>query len=148
VPEFSLDLTEEQRELRDWTHGFAAGTVRPAAADWDAREETPWPLIQEAAKIGLYGFEFLATLRKDEQHSSIPVVVLTSKDLTPLERSQLAGTVERIVQKGAYSRAALLREVKQIVELCAKGKTPESFDCPPETAMSKSLDAVATDAKE
>ena len=50
--EFSLDLNEEQRELREWVHGFAAGTVRPAAAEWDEREETPWPVIQEAAKIG------------------------------------------------------------------------------------------------
>ncbi len=65
MPEFSLDLTEEQRDLRDWVHGFAAGTVRPAAAEWDAREETPWPLIQEAAKIGLYGFEFLANCWAD-----------------------------------------------------------------------------------
>ena len=60
MPEFSLDLTEEQRDLRDWVHGFAVEVVRPAAAEWDAREETPWPVIREAAKIGLYGFEFLA----------------------------------------------------------------------------------------
>jgi alkylation response protein AidB-like acyl-CoA dehydrogenase len=65
TPEFSLDLNEEQRELRDWVHGFASEVVRPAAAEWDAREETPWPIIQEAAKIGLYGFEFLANAWAD-----------------------------------------------------------------------------------
>jgi acyl-CoA dehydrogenase len=65
MPEFSLDLNEEQRDLRDWVHGFAADVVRPAAAEWDAREETPWPVIQEAAKIGLYGFEFLANTWSD-----------------------------------------------------------------------------------
>ncbi|MDI1461779.1 acyl-CoA dehydrogenase family protein [Catellatospora sp. KI3] len=63
--EFSLDLSEEQRELRDWVHGFASEVVRPAAAEWDEREETPWPVIQEAAKIGLYDFEFLANLWAD-----------------------------------------------------------------------------------
>ncbi|WP_129843206.1 acyl-CoA dehydrogenase family protein [Streptomyces sp. RFCAC02] len=62
---FSLDLTEEQRDLRDWVHGFAADVVRPAAAEWDEREETPWPVIQEAAKIGLYGFESLAEMFGD-----------------------------------------------------------------------------------
>jgi alkylation response protein AidB-like acyl-CoA dehydrogenase len=65
MPEFSLDLTEEQRDLRDWVHGFAADVVRPAAAEWDEREETPWPIIQDAAKIGLYGFEFLANTWSD-----------------------------------------------------------------------------------
>ncbi|MFG1657739.1 acyl-CoA dehydrogenase family protein [Micromonospora chersina] len=71
--EFSLDLNEEQRDLRDWVHGFAAEVVRPAAAEWDAREETPWPVIQEAAKVGLYGFEFLATCWADPTGLSLPI---------------------------------------------------------------------------
>jgi CheY-like chemotaxis protein len=70
----------------------------------------------------LDGFGFLAALRKDPVSASTPVVVLTSKDLTPDERSQLTGNVERILQKGAYSREALLSEVKSIVALCAKKK--------------------------
>ena len=73
MAEFSLDLSEEQRELRDWVHGFAADVVRPAAAEWDEREETPWPVIQEAAKVGLYGFEFLATAYADPTGLSLPI---------------------------------------------------------------------------
>jgi alkylation response protein AidB-like acyl-CoA dehydrogenase len=73
MAEFSLDLSEEQRDLRDWVHGFAAEVVRPAAADWDAREETPWPVIQEAAKVGLYGFEFLANTWADPTGLSLPI---------------------------------------------------------------------------
>ena len=65
MPEFSLSLSEEQRELREWVHGFARDVVRPAAAEWDEREETPWPLIQEAAKVGLYSFDFLANSYND-----------------------------------------------------------------------------------
>ncbi len=42
---------------RDWVHGFAEQTVRRAAAEWDEREETPCPIIQEAAEIGLYSLE-------------------------------------------------------------------------------------------
>jgi hypothetical protein len=30
--------------------------------DWDEREETPWPIIQEAARIGLYSFELVANM--------------------------------------------------------------------------------------
>ncbi len=32
-----------------------------AAAEWDEREETPWPIIEEAAKIGLYSLDFFGT---------------------------------------------------------------------------------------
>jgi acyl-CoA dehydrogenase len=73
MSEFSLDLSEEQRDLRDWVHGFAADVVRPAAAEWDEKESTPWPIIQEAAKIGLYSFEFLANLNGDPTGLSMPI---------------------------------------------------------------------------
>jgi acyl-CoA dehydrogenase len=71
VVEFSLALDDDQIELRNWVHGFAADVVRPAASEWDAREETPWPVIQEAARNGLYGFEFLAQCWSDPTGISI-----------------------------------------------------------------------------
>jgi len=55
---FSLDPGPDLREMQDWVHGFAANVIRPAAAEWDEREETPWPILEEAAKIGLYSLEF------------------------------------------------------------------------------------------
>jgi CheY-like chemotaxis protein len=61
------------------------------------------------------GFDFVAELRKHEDWRSIPVVVLTSKDLTPRERDILSGNVAKILQKGAYGREALLREVRRAV---------------------------------
>jgi acyl-CoA dehydrogenase len=70
---FSLELSQDQRDIRDWVHGFAERVVRPAAAEWDEREETPWPLIQEAAKIGLYGFEGIAQLYADETGLMLPI---------------------------------------------------------------------------
>jgi acyl-CoA dehydrogenase len=70
---FSLELSDDQKNIRDWVHGFAESTVRPAAAEWDEREETPWPVIQEAAKIGLYGFEGIAQLWADPSGLTLPI---------------------------------------------------------------------------
>jgi alkylation response protein AidB-like acyl-CoA dehydrogenase len=55
---FSLDLGSDLREMRSWVHEFARDVIRPAGAEWDEREETPWPILQEAAKIGLYSLDF------------------------------------------------------------------------------------------
>src|SRR5256885_1442053 len=71
---FSLELSDDQKDIRDWVHGFAEQVVRPAAAEWDEKEETPWPVIQEAAKIGLYGFEGLAQFWADETGLTLPIV--------------------------------------------------------------------------
>ena len=71
---FSMHLSQDQKDIRDWVHGFAEGVVRPAAHEWDEREETPWPIIQEAAKIGLYSFESLAQFFADPTGLSLPIV--------------------------------------------------------------------------
>jgi acyl-CoA dehydrogenase len=71
---FSLALTQDQKDIRDWVHGFAADVVRPAAHEWDEKEKTPWPIIQEAAKIGLYGFEGLAQFFADPTGLTLPMV--------------------------------------------------------------------------
>src|SRR5919201_3824128 len=74
APGFSLELSQDQKDIRDWVHGFAEQVVRPAAAEWDEREETPWPVIAEAAKIGLYGFEGMAQFWSDETGLTMPIV--------------------------------------------------------------------------
>jgi acyl-CoA dehydrogenase len=71
---FSLALTQDQKDIRDWVHGFAADVVRPTAHEWDEREETPWPIIEEAAKIGLYGLEGIAQFFADPSGLGLPLV--------------------------------------------------------------------------
>ena len=70
---FSLDLTADVREMRDWVHDFAADVIRPAGAEWDEREETPWPVLEEAAKIGLYSLDFFAAQWFEPSGLGIPV---------------------------------------------------------------------------
>src|ERR1700738_3233459 len=55
----SFELSEDQREIRDWVHDFAEREIRPVAAHYDETEEFPWPVLKKAAEIGLYSHEFL-----------------------------------------------------------------------------------------
>jgi acyl-CoA dehydrogenase len=72
-PKFTLELNQDQKDIREWVHGFAEGVVRPAAKEWDEREETPWPVIQEAAKIGLYSFEAVGQFWADDTGLTLPI---------------------------------------------------------------------------
>ena len=74
MSDFSLDLNEDQLQLQKWVHDFAEGVMRPAAHEWDEREETPWPIIEEAANIGLYSFDFLVNGFTDSTGLSLPLV--------------------------------------------------------------------------
>ncbi|WP_328908817.1 acyl-CoA dehydrogenase family protein [Streptomyces sp. NBC_00234] len=75
MAEFTLDLNEDQKQVRDWLHGFAADVIRPAASEWDEREETPWPVIQEAAKVGIYSLDFYAQQFFDPTGLGIPMAM-------------------------------------------------------------------------
>jgi alkylation response protein AidB-like acyl-CoA dehydrogenase len=71
----SFDLDQDHLDLRDWVHQFAAEVVRPAAAEWDEKEEFPWPVVEEAAKIGLYSVDFIATQAFDETGLGFPITM-------------------------------------------------------------------------
>ena len=73
-PTFSMELNQDQKDLQEWAHGFAESVLRPAAHEWDEREEFPWPVVEEAAKIGLYGFDGMAQLFADPTGLTLPLV--------------------------------------------------------------------------
>src|SRR6266516_4737271 len=70
---FSLELGDDLVEMREWLHEFAESVIRPAAAEWDEREETPWPVLEEAAKIGLYSLDFYGQQYLEGSGLGIPV---------------------------------------------------------------------------
>jgi len=75
MPDFSLDLNEDQIQIQKWVHDFAEDVVRPAGQEWDEREETPWPIIEQAAEIGLYSFDFIANIFGDPTGLTVPIVM-------------------------------------------------------------------------
>src|ERR1700722_15673297 len=75
MSDFSMDLNEDQITLRGWVHGFAEQQMRPIAAEWDEREETPWAFIQEAAKLGVYGLDFMMNAVADPTGLSMMIAL-------------------------------------------------------------------------
>ena len=70
---FSMELGQDLREMRDWVHEFAATVIRPAGSEWDEREETPWPILEQASKIGLYSLDFFGQQWLEPSGLGIPV---------------------------------------------------------------------------
>ncbi len=77
-------------------------------------------VILDLLMPGMDGFEFLSALRAEPAWRSIPVVVLTSKDLTRDDRARLSGQVEAVIQKGAYRRDDLLKEIRDMAQRFTK----------------------------
>jgi CheY-like chemotaxis protein len=90
------------------------------------------------------GFEFLDVLRRQPAWQDVPVVVLTSKDLTPGERVALSGQVEAILQKGAYGRDELLRQVRRMAQRYAPVEQPRASN--PGPAVPEPPAAIGTES--
>jgi CheY-like chemotaxis protein len=85
-------------------------------------EQTPDVILLDLMMPHMDGFEFMAALQQQEAGRSIPVLVVTAKDLTPTDRQRLNSHVEKILQKGAFSREELLSEVRNLVTACIQQK--------------------------
>ena len=64
------------------------------------------------------GFDFLAVMRAHPEWRHIPVIVIAAKDLTADDRDRLAGKVEEVLEKNAYTREKLLEHVSDAVAAC------------------------------
>ena len=77
--------------------------------------QAPGVILLDLMMPEMDGFEFLEELRRDETRRGIPVIVITARDLSADEIRRLNGSVERILQKGAYRHDDLLAEVRALV---------------------------------
>jgi GAF domain-containing protein/DNA-binding response OmpR family regulator len=79
------------------------------------RKISPSVVLLDLMMPEMDGFDFVAEFRRHEGWRAIPIVVITSKDLSRDDRDRLNGYVQRILQKGAYRRDQLLAEVRELV---------------------------------
>jgi len=70
---FDLTPTIAQHDLARRAHEFAEQVIRPVAADYDARQEFPWPVLEEAAQQGFYSPLFYRDLIGDPSGLSLPM---------------------------------------------------------------------------
>ena len=72
------------------------------------RRERPSLVIVDLLMPGVDGFEVVEQLRADPLTADVPIVVLTSKDMTRADQDRLAGQISHLAQKGVYGRSELV----------------------------------------
>jgi len=106
------EMTRRQLQSAGWQVMEAENGVRALAK---LEERTPNVILLDLMMPEMDGFEFIQRLRLREEWRSLPVIVLTAKDLTDEDRQRLQGQIQQLHQKGAYSRQTLLDEIEAVV---------------------------------
>jgi signal transduction histidine kinase/DNA-binding response OmpR family regulator len=84
-------------------------------------ERLPKLILLDLMMPEMNGFEFIAELHQRPDWRSIPIVVVTAKELTQEDHARLSGAVQTVLQKGAYSRQQLLDQVRDLVASYTQG---------------------------
>ena len=94
--------------------------VREAANGTEGLEQlaraVPAVMLLDLMMPEVDGFEVLRTIRQTPAWRDIPVVIVTSKDLSRDELEWLRGHAMDVFQKGAYSRSELIATVRAMVD--------------------------------
>ena len=106
------DMLRRRLEKEDWTV-IEAENGRVALERM--AEQKPELILLDLMMPEMDGFQFLDEIRRREDWRLIPVIVVTAKELSAQDRQRLNGSVEKILQKGAYSREELIGEVRDLV---------------------------------
>jgi signal transduction histidine kinase/DNA-binding response OmpR family regulator len=118
VVEDDADMRDILRRLLEKAGWAVVEAVNGREALVRLTEDRPHLILLDLLMPEMDGFTFVEVLRQQDAWRSIPVVVVTAKNLTPNDRQRLNGYVEQILQKGAYSQEALLHEVHRLVMAC------------------------------
>lgn len=87
------------------------------------KRATPSLIILDLKMAGMNGFELLEVIGKNPAWSKIPVVIVTSMDLTADMRDYLAPRVKGILFKGRFNRDELLSLVRPAMQKPATATT-------------------------
>ncbi|HKS23846.1 MAG TPA: response regulator [Thermoanaerobaculia bacterium] len=79
-----------------------------------AKESTPDVIILDLMMPGMSGFEVAGALKESPETANIPIVVLTSKEISADDRRELQSKVTSFVQKGKSAREQLVTEIRRL----------------------------------
>lgn len=80
------------------------------------QEREPDVVVCDLMMPNMDGFELIQHIRENAAWVNLPIIVVTAKELTREEQARLSGSVERIVQKGSFSRDQLLTYVQSLLK--------------------------------
>ena len=79
-----------------------------------AKDSTPDVIILDLMMPGMSGFEVAGALKEAPETANIPIVVLTSKEISADDRRELQSKVTSFVQKGKSAREQLVTEIRRL----------------------------------
>lgn len=133
-----VDDQEETREMLHRTLSAAGCTVREAehgqAALTELAAQTPDVILLDLMMPVMDGFRFVEQVQQNPAWQTLPIVVMTAKDLTTKDRARLNGTVQQILDKSSCRSEELVEEIRRQLSARTRGTTPSDTETLPQAS--------------
>ena len=107
------DLTKKILEKEGWN---VAEAENGKIGIEQIQNNIPGLILLDIMMPEMNGFEFINEIQKNTEWMKIPIVVVTSKDLSREEKKLLQGNVEMVLQKGSFGNKDLIQKVNEIID--------------------------------
>jgi signal transduction histidine kinase/CheY-like chemotaxis protein/CHASE3 domain sensor protein len=78
-----------------------------------ARLRHPDFIVLDLMMPEVNGFDVVEALKRDVETSSIPILILTAKQITPEDRARLEGSVKKILEKSEFNHGRFIGEIRR-----------------------------------
>ncbi len=123
---FSVRLPENREVLRSAleNEGWQVSEAENGQVALErVADEAPSLILLDLMMPVMDGFEFVMEMRKQHASSTIPIVVVTAKDITQEDRRRLNGDVVGLIQKGGLDRDSLLSLLREQVTATSRSRS-------------------------
>lgn len=79
------------------------------------KETQPNLVILDLMMPGMDGFTIVDAMKQDDALKNIPVIVVTAKELSSIEKRRLYGKIEGLFQKGAFMDVDLVEDIRDVL---------------------------------
>jgi threonine synthase len=114
------DNADDALLIRRLLEGKKSYRVYHAKEGWEglamARQKLPDLIVTDLTMPGMDGFGLVEELKLDPRTKTIPVIVVSAKDITTEERKRLNGHIEAVYQKGSLPPRKFVDQVVQVIE--------------------------------
>ena len=119
--EFARKILTQGLEKEGWNVNQAENGL--VALDRIAKQRPDLILLDLMMPV-MNGHQFVGELHKHEEWRSIPIIVVTARDMSAEERIALDGFVEKVLPKHAFTEEGLLTEIQDLIAACVHAKQP------------------------
>ena len=90
-----------------------------------ARSQHPDLIVLDLMMPEVNGFDVVEALKKDAATATMPIIIVTAKQMTAEDRTRLNGDIQKVIEKSEFNHGRFMGEVRRAMRFRLKEDSPD-----------------------